>query len=286
MHNELDMLRRALAEGSISKAELQARLTVIIEEAYQRLPVDAAFIADCESLLQTVITGSTDASPSIAVDCWKTLRANTQVPASHWLGWKGRLALVATVCLLLFVLQELTFDRTWVGGRSAYGGSTYIIGTHRMQGGLSANAKETRPDVEYQQLSTANWEELVAFLGYEPPRVDVSDFDLSSYTAYRDDTSSSSCQSYSQLSAGRSLNIQIHDYDDVKTIAFSISQVRPGEYVTLSDGTEVYMAEAAPLGSGQTCYFVIWLDGTRIYHISGTLPQAELLAIADALCRQ
>ena len=286
MHNELDMLRRALAEGEISKAELQSRLTVIIEEAYQRLPVDAAFIAHCESLLQSVITGSADASPSIAVDCWKTLRANTQVRASHWLGWKGRLALVATVCLLLFVLQELTFDRTWVGGRSAYGGSTYIIGTHRMQGGLSANAKETRPDVEYQQLSTANWEELVAFLGYEPPRVDVSDFDLSSYTAYRDDTSSSSCQSYSQLSAGRSLNIQIHDYDDVKTIAFSISQVRPGEYVTLSDGTEVYMAEAAPLGSNQTNFFVIWLDGTRIYHISGTLPQAELLAIADALCRR
>ena len=294
MRNELDMLRRALAEGSISKAALQARLTAIIEEAYQRLPVDTAFIADCESLLQTVITGAADASPSIAVDCWKMLRLNTRTRNSLSLGWKGRFALVAAACLIVFGLLELNFNRTWVGGKSAYGGSTYIIGTHRMPGGLSAaTAKEwAEYNEEWEDLNTQSWEELVAFLGYEPPTVDVTVFGLPSNGSYYgnvSESSISSSQSYSSCAPDgtlRSLRISVYDYASSDKIGFSFSQIRPGKYVTLSDGTKVYVSTQymwMPQGQ-ETELSVTWLDGLRIYRLIGSLTEADMLAVAEMLC--
>ena len=295
MRNELDMLRRTLADGSISKAELQARLTAIIEEAYQRLPVDTAFIADCESLLQTVITGDAASSPSVAVDCWKTIRLNTRTRTSLSLGWKGRFALVAAACLMVFILLERNFDRTWVGGKSAYGGSTYIIGTHRMPGGLSAaTAKEwVEYDEEWEDLNTQSWEELVAFLGYEPPTVDVTAFGLPSNGSYYGNVSESSIcssQSYSSYTnnALRSLSIGVYDYTALDEIGFSFSQIRPGKYVTLSDGTKVYVSTQymwTPQGQ-ETELSVTWLDGLRIYHLIGSLTEAEMLSVAEKLCGQ
>lgn len=295
MRNELDMLRQALADGTISKEELQDRLKAVIEEAYQRLPVDAAFIADCESLLQTVITGDATASPSIAVDCWKTIRANTRTRESFSLGWKTRLAVVAAAFVLLFGLLELNFDRTWLGGKSAYGGSTYIIGNHRMYGGLSAAvAKEWVYDDEWQELNTQSWEEFVAFLGYEPPTVDVAALDLSANGYYYGNVSESSLyssQSYlSNTYDGtlRSLTITIIDYAAPEHVGFSFSQIRPGKNVKLSDGTEVYVAAQyawSPHGV-QNIISVTWLDGTRIYHLTGESTEAEMLAVAEALCGQ
>lgn len=295
MRNEVDMLRHALADGSISKAALQARLTAIIEEAYQRLPVDRAFIADCESLLQTVITGDAAASPSVAVACWKTIRLNTRTRESRALGWKERFALVAAACLMAFVLLERNFDRTWVGGKSAYGGSTYIIGTHRMPGGLSAaTAKESAEyDEEWEDLNTRSWEELVDFLGYEPPTVDVTAFGLPSNGSYYgnvSESSISSSQSYSSYTnnAMRSLSIGVYDYTSLDEIGFSFSQIRPGKYVTLSGGTKVYVSTQymwTPQGQ-ETELSVTWLDGLRIYHIIGSLTETELLRVAEELCHQ
>ncbi len=296
MRNELDMLHQALADGTISKAALQARLTVIIEEAYLRLPVDAGFIAECESLLQTVITGDASPAPSIAVDCWKTVRANTRTRKSISIGWKMRFVIVAAALVLLIGLRELSFDRTWVGGQSAYGGTTYMIGTHRMEGGLSAaTAKEsTVYEDDWTDLNTQNWDEFVAFLGYEPPTVDVAAFGLSgsgSYYANVSDSSRDSSQSYRSSSydaALRSLTITIIDYAAPEYIGFSFSQIRPGKNVRLSDGTEVYVAAQYAWNADevQIRNSVTWLDGMRVYHLTGDGPEAELLAVAEALCRQ
>lgn len=296
MHNELDMLRRALADGSISKAELQARLTAIIEDAYQRLPVDAAFIADCETLLQTVITGDAAVSSSIALDCWKTIHLNTRTRESVSLGWKGRFALVAAACLIVFGLLELNFGHTWVGGISAYGGSTYIIGTHRMHGGLSAaTAREwVEYDEEWKDLNTQSWEELVSFLGYEPPTVDVAAFGLPSNGSYYGNVSESSLyssQSYSSYTSDgtlRSLYIDIHDYTAPDKMGFSFSQIRPGKYVRLSDGTKVYVSTQyrwTPQDR-EIILSVTWLDDLRIYHLIGSLTEDEMLAVAEKLCGQ
>ncbi len=295
MRNELDMLRHALSDGSISKAELQARLTAIIEEAYQRLPVDAAFIADCESLLQTVITGDAAPAPSITADCWRTIRCHTRTRTSLPLGWKGRLAVIAAACLVVFCLLERNFDRTWLGGKSAYGGSTYIIGTHRMSGGLSAaTAKEWEEyDEEWEDLNTQSWEELVAFLGYAPPTVDVTAFGLPSMGSYYgniSESSISSSQSYSSYADNelRSLRISVYDYASSDKIGFSFSQIHPGKYVILSDGTKVYVSTQymwTPQGQ-ETELSVTWLDGLRIYRLIGSLTEAEMLSAAEELCKQ
>ncbi len=294
MRNELDMLRQALTDGAISKTELQSRLTTIIEEAYQHLPVDAAFIDDCESLLQTVITGDAASAPSIAVDCWKTIRDNTCTRKSLALGWKARLAIVAAVFVLLVGLRELCFDRTWLGGRSAYGGSTYIIGTHRLEGGLSAaTAKEwVEYDENWEELNTQSWEELVAFLGYAPPTVDVTALGLSANGFYYGNISDSSrytsqsYRSYTNDGALRSLSITILDYTAPEHIGFSFSQIRPGKNVRLSDGTEVYVTAQymwTPRDV-QSIICISWLDGTRVYYLNGGLTEAEMLAVAEELC--
>lgn len=296
MRNELDMLRQMLADGSISKEELQARLTVIIDAAYQRLPVDAAFIADCESLLQTIITGDTASSPSIAADCWRTVRANSRTRNSVSMGWKARFAIVAAVFLLLICLRELSFDRTWVGGRSAFGGTTYIIGTHRMEGGLSAaTAKEsTVYEEDWADLNTQSWDEFVAFLGYVPPTVNLPAFGLSasgSYYANVSDSSLYSSQFYRSSTydaALRSLTITVIDYAAPEHIGFSFSQIHPGRNVKLSDGTEVYVTTQYAWGPDgvQSMISVTWLDGTRLCHLTGDGPEAEMLAVAEALCGQ
>lgn len=295
MRNELDMLRQGLADGSISKEALQNRLTAIIEEAYQRLPVDTAFIADCESLLQTIITGNFSTAPSIAVDCWKTIRTNTRTQKSASLGWKARFAIIAAAFVLLIGLQWFCFGRTWLGGKSAYGGTTYVIGTHRADGGLSAAvAREWVYDGERQELNTQSWEELTSFLGYEPPTVDVAAFGLNPdgyYYADKSDSDCSSHQSYSTYYADntvRWLNIVIIDYVTRDRIAFSFSQLRPGKNVALPDGTEVYVTTVwsgmSPVDKRGIS--VTWLDGTRVYHLIGGLTEQEMLAAAEELCRQ
>lgn len=295
MCNELDMLRQGLTDGTISKAELQNRLTTIIDEAYQRLPVDTAFIADCESLLQTIITGDASTAPSIAVDCWKTIRTNTRTQKSASLGWKARFAIIAAAFVLLIGLQWFCFGRTWLGGKSAYGGTTYVIGTHRADGGLSAAvAREWVYDGERQEQNTQSWEELTSFLGYEPPTVDVAAFGLNPNGYYYADKSNSDCsshQSYSVYCADgtvRWLDIAVIDYVTPDRIAFSFSQLHPGKNVTLPDGTEVYVTTVwsgmSPVDKRGIS--VTWLDGTRVYHLIGGLSEQEMLAAAEELCRQ
>jgi len=295
MRNELDMLRQSLADGTISKETLQNRLTAIIEEAYQRLPVDTAFIADCESLLQTIITGNASTAPSIAVDCWKTIRTNTRTHKSASLSWKARFSIMAAAFVLLIGLQWFFFGRTWLGGKSAYGGTTYIIGTHRMDSGLSAAiANEWAYDDERRELNTQSWEELTSFLGYEPPTVNVSAFGLNPNGYYYGSVSKSDCsshQSYSTCYADntvRWLDIAVIDYVTPDKIGFSFSQLRPGKNVTLPDGTEVYVATVwngmSPVDKRGIS--VTWLDGTRVYHLIGGLTEQEMLAAAEELCRQ
>lgn len=295
MRNELDMLRQGLADGTIGKEALQNRLTAIIEEAYQRLPVDTAFIADCESLLQTVITGDATTAPSIAVDCWKTLRTNTRTQKSASLSWKARFAIIAAAFTLIISLQWFYFGRTWLGGKSAYGGTTYIISNHRMDGGLSAAvAKEWVYDGERQELNTQSWEELTSFLGYEPPTVDVAAFGLNPDGYYYADKSNSDCSSHQSYSVCcvdntvRWLDIVIIDYATPDRIAFSFSQLRPGKNVTLPDGTEVYVTTVwsgmSPVDKRGIS--VTWLDGMRVYHLIGGLSEHEMLAAAEELCKQ
>lgn len=295
MRNELDMLHQGLADGTISKETLQNRLTAIIEEAYQCLPVDTAFIADCESLLQTIITGNASTVPSIVADCWETIRTNTHTQKSASLSWKARFAIVAAAFVLLIGLQWFCFGRTWLGGKSAYGGTTYIIGTHRMDSGLSAAiAKEWVYDDERRELNTQNWAELTAFLGYEPPTVDVAAFGLNPNGYYYADVSNSDCsshQSYSVYYADgtvRWLDIIIIDYITPDRIGLSFSQIRPGKNVTLPDGTEVYVTTVwsgmSPVDKRGIS--VTWLDGTRVYHLIGGLAESEMLVVAEELCRQ
>ena len=104
------------------------------------------------------------------------------------------------------------------------------------------------------------------------------------------ESSISSSQSYSSYTnnAMRSLSIGVYDYTALDAIGFSFSQIRPGKYVTLSGGIKVYVSTQymwTPQGQ-ETELSVTWLDGLRIYHIIGSLTEAELLRVAEELCHQ
>ena len=162
-----------------------------------------------------------------------------------------------------------------------------------MPSGLSAaTAKEwVEYDEEWEDLNTQSWEELVAFLGSEPPTVDVTAFGLPSKGSYYGNVSESSIcssQSYSSYTNNtlRSLSIGVYDYTAIDEIGFSFSQIHPGKYVTLSDGTKVYVSTQymwTPQGQ-ESELSVTWLDGLRLYHLIGSLTEAEILWVAEELC--
>lgn len=292
VQNEFEQLRDALSNGTISKADMEARLTALIEEAYGRSPVDAAFIAACEALLQAVITGDAAPQPSVTQACRRVIRENSRSATPAPVRRAGRCAAAAAVLIALFCLGALLPDRQWIAGDSTPDGSAYVIRSHRLDAGfVSASAIEYIDDGSALQLTTQSRDELTACLGFDPPVVDAAALGLNpqgQYDVFTSETSRTVIQSYSSAGAGgdfRFLTITMIDYASPGNVLFAIQQSRPGKNVTLDGGQEVYVAVYAiekPLEEAR-CISVTWMDGTRLYHLSGSLDEADMMDAAQAI---
>lgn len=292
MRNELEQLRSALSEGKITKAGMQSRLSMLIEDAYMQVPVDEEYIAACENLLKTLMTGEYEPLPSVAGECRRVIRENSRIVHPVCLHWAGRFAAVAAVLIVLFCLGESLLDHRWISGNSMPDGETYVIRQHHLDAGfVSASAIEYIDDGSAVQFSAQSRDELVSYLGFEPPMIAAAELGLNAegqYDVFTSEASRTIIQTYSNAGTGgefRWLTVAIIDYAAPDNVLFAFQQSRPGKTVRLDSGREVYVASYAsgkPLEE-HACVSVTWMDGTSVYHLSGVLSEAEMLVIANLL---
>lgn len=292
MRNELKQLRAALSEGRITKADMQSRLSALIEEAYMQPTVDEEYIAACENLLKTLLTGEHEPLPSVAGECRRAIRENSRIVHSGSLHWAGRFAAVAAVLIVLFCFGEFLLDHRWISGNSTPDGGTYVIRQHQLDAGfVSASAIEYIDDGSAVQFSAQSRDELVSYLGFEPPMIAAAELGLNAegqYDVFTSETSRTIIQTYSNAGTGgefRWLTVAIIDYAAPDNVLFAFQQSRPGKTVRLDSGREVYAASYAsgkPLEE-RVCVSVTWMDGTRVYHLSGVLSEAEMMQAAQMM---
>ncbi|MBQ8616038.1 MAG: hypothetical protein IJ418_00870 [Clostridia bacterium] len=290
MLNELEQLRAALSEGKITKADMQSRLSVLVEDAYMQSPVDEEYIAACENLLKTLMTGERELLTSVSRDCQKVIRENSHIVRPVPLRGAGRFAAVAAVLVLLFCLGEFALDHAWISGNSTTDGETYVIRQHHLDAGfVSASAIEYIDDGSAVQFSTQSQDELVSYLGFEPPLIDAAELGLNAegqYDVFTSESSRTIIQTYSNAGTGgefRWLTIAIIDYAAPDNVLFAFQQSRPGKTTRLDSGLEVYVASCAsgkPLEE-QACVSVTWMEEARVYHVSGVLDEEQMLEIVE-----
>lgn len=294
MPNELERLREEMLSGRISTADLQSNLEIMIEEAYLRTPVDAAFISSCEALLQTVITGEYAPPPSITADCQRIIRQNTYVSKSTNLNWTGRLVAMAALLIAIVCIGEFIIDREWIAGNTTPDGSTYVIRSYEIDTGfISASAIDYIADEDAVQFSTQEWSELTEHLGYEPAMIDASALGLhpqGQYDVFTGAQSRTLIMGYSNAGTGAAfqyVNCVIVDYFRQEDVLFAFRQNTEGRTVTIA-GQEAYLSAYTveqPLGS-QNRISITWMKETQLFHLTGNLSEEQIIMSAESIIRQ
>lgn len=291
MPNVLEKLREEMLSGRVSRADLQSRLEIMIEEAYLCVPVDAAFISSCEALLQTVITGKYAPQPSIIADSQRIIRQNTRISKVASLNWAGRLAAVAAILIAIVCIGEYVIDRGWIAGTTTPDGSTYIIRSYEIDTGfISASAIDYIADKDAERFSTQEWSELTEYLGYEPAVIDVSAFGLhpqGQYDVFTGTQSRTLIMGYSNAGTGAAfqyVNCVIVDYRKQEDVLFAFQQNAEGRTVTIA-GQEAYLSAYTveqPL-ENQNHTSITWMKGTQLFHLTGNLSEEQLIVTAEMI---
>lgn len=294
MPHELVKLREEMTSGRISRADLQARLEIMIEEAYLHAPVDAAFISSCETLLQTVITGEYAPQPSITEDCQRIIRQNTHISKPTTLNWTGRLVAMAALLIAIVFIGEFVIDREWIAGTTTPDGGTYVIRSYEIDTGfISASAIDYIADEDAVRFSTQEWSELTDYLGYEPAMINVSALGLhpqGQYDVFTGMQSRTLIMGYSNAGTGTAfqyVNCVIVDYFRQEDVLFAFQQNAEGRTVNVA-GQKVYLSTYTveqPLES-QNCISITWMQGTQLFHLTGNLSEEKLIMTAEMIILQ
>lgn len=292
---ELNRLRQGLLDGAFTPGDLERRVSTLIEDAYQRSPVDVAYISACEALLRTVATGRAQTPSSVVQPCREAIRRHSRIAKGTGLGWRGRFVLAAAVLAAILCLGEFLDGRQWVGGESLWGGGTYLISQHTLETGLpdAAADADRHESAEPTEFRTQSVQALTEHLGFTPPMIDAQVLGLTRFCLYQVFHSESSVQIimlYGGADSGQgspSMTVSLTDYASEEDVFCAFSQSGPGRYVRIA-GQTVYLAEHAGSRSNRVdaSQSATWVDGLRVARVITNAGEEALLTAVEMLLMQ
>lgn len=222
---KLEAIKAAIANGTLTKEEIYARLNQAISEEYQKEPQDwdDDFILFCEQILYEMRTGIPYVSRK--EECKQALKnrlnkEEQQSTTSSRVITRGLLMAGALMVVLFGV--EILFNREWLSGNSTQDEQQYIISGQKIDPNIVGEGQADDSTTEPQSITTTNLDEAIGVLGFTPamPQWIPDGWELFSYYVAKNQSSKWFIVTYQKPGQEYSLIYQIAYYRDAEQ-AFS-----------------------------------------------------------------
>ncbi len=278
---KLQAIKDTIENGTLTKEEINRRLTYAISEEYQKEPSerDKQFILACEEILYEIHTGTPYVSRREAYKqtLIERLETKTGEHTKYSMRVMWRTALVTCALFILLVTAEILLHHEWLEGNSTVDEQQYIISGKEID-------PNTVPDGVADEKSntisihTTDMGEIKELLGFLPPipSVKIEGWSSSGYSAVVSASSKSFSATYVNSSNQNELLFNVRYYADVESAQNWMEQNQQGEILRLA-GKEIYF------GVNYDNSICTWSEGPVCYSLFGPIPQEELMMIIISL---
>lgn len=274
---KLQAIKDAIKNGTLTKEEINKRLTYAISEEYQKNPTDrdAQFILACETILYEMHTGKPYVSRKEVYHQALLEKAENKAAGktkrTPQVAW--RIAIATCTLFVLIIAADVLLQREWLEGTSTENEQQYVVsGNETDLDTLSSGVADAIPTT--QSLQTTDFEEVKEMLGFVPEMISVplQGWSLEYYSVVVSPSNRTFSATYANAAYENAFLFSIKYYIDTENAQNWIEQNKQGELITI-DNKEVYFAENL---DNSVCF---WSSGSTCYSLFGPMSQKQLIPI-------
>lgn len=279
---KLEAIRKAIADGTLTKEEISKRLTDVIHTENEKQPDerDTDFVMACQTILYEMHTGHPYASrKEESKRELKNRFKNEEQQSTTSSPVIMRSLLVASVLMVVLFGVEILFNREWLSGNSTQDEQQYIISGQTIDPGLVDEGKADDSMTDPQSITTTNLDEAVEALGFVPvmPQWIPDGWELLPYYASKTASSERFVATYAHDEQDYNLVYQTVYYYDAERASAAFEQNRTGEEIDLANGKTVYISENF---NDTTC---VWYESLACYSLAGPENTDTIIKIIESI---
>lgn len=278
---KLQAIRDAMETGTLTKEEINRRLTHAISEEYQKEVADrdSRYILACEKTLFEMHTGKPYVSPKeVSQQALLKKLENETVEKENRTPRVARRIVIAVCTLLVLILAaDVSLYRERLEGTSTENEQQFVVSGEIVDlEALSSGVADSVPTA--QSLQTTDFKEVKKLLGFAPEMINSSlpGWSLNYYSVVISPSSSSFTATYVNDAYENAFLFSIKYYNDLENAQNWIEQNQQGRMINI-DNKEVYFAENL---DNSICF---WSSGSTCYSLFGPLSQKQLISIITSI---
>ena len=278
---KLKAIKAAIANGSLTKEEINKRLTYAIHKENEKRPKerDTDFMMACETILYEMHTGQPYVSRREESKQALKIRLNHVIPQKAASSRIIKRVLVVTGALVIIVLGlEILLHRQWLEGIQSPDEQQYVITGQELDPGLVDEGLADNAG-QPQTITTTDLNEAVNMLGYTPlmPTWLPERWTVESYYVRNASATIFRIQ-YQSAQGDELLRFGATVYPDIERALLEFEQAKSGTE-TLCNGWSVYITQNVG-----KC-IVVWQTDTTCYSLTGPITSDEAIQMINSIQR-
>ena len=276
---KLKAIKAAIADGSLTKEEINKRLTYAIHKENEKRPEerDTDFMMACETILYEMRTGHPYVSRREESKQALKIRLDHEIPHKAASSRIIKRVLLATGALVIIVLGlEILLHHQWLEGVQSPDEQQYVITGQELDPGLVDEGLADNAG-QSQTITTIDLDEAVNMLGYTPlmPTWLPEGWNVESYYVRIASTTIFRIQYQNEEEL---LRFGITIYPNVERASLEFEQAKSGTEI-LCNGWNVYIAQNV-----DRCV-VVWRVDTSVYSLTGPVTSDEAIQMINSIQR-
>lgn len=285
--NQLKAIKQAILDGRLTHAQICDVLAREIEKELQKSAeeVDIEYLTACQALMKSLHPQEAVQVESHAEHNFEAIQTKLQKKKYDFHKGNKLVArsILAAVCLMVMLLgADILFTKRRINVSYSSDQEQVIYeGKVVRPGGSEAAGADSQTDA-VQELTTRNWNEVVAFLGYEPemPTWLPDGWKLNEYYCAVFENFSVFDVTYTHQNSTEYLAYTIERYYGSEPLHGIFEQDRIGREVVSATGQQLYIS------SNTGSSLVIWHDNTIINCITGPVAADELIKMTESIKKE
>lgn len=278
---QIEAIRQSISNGDLTAQQIHdvmlAEITTELSKPQEEVDID--YVNACQALLIELNSPRAAVTPSHYEQNLTAVRKKLQprfsfAPHTIW----GRF--VTVLCLIVLITTAgLLMPEGWIITHQSEDEGQYIMQGVETPAGLRsvAEAGPSFSNIGYHR--TVSWKEAVTILGGIPhvPTWMPSDWSVYEYGLELSNVLSSFTVTYQNDTTGASIVYETTVYFALDQMTEIVEQNEKGEYVTITNGTQIYIS------SNFDYISATWNTNNTSYFLGGSITEEQLVRIIESI---
>lgn len=281
---QLEAIKQAVLDGRLTHAQICDVLAGEIVKELQKSAeeVDIEYVTACQALMASLhpkeaVQAESHAEHNLAAILTKLWKKKDDVRKGKKLAVRS---IFAAACLLVVLWgADILLTKRQINVSYSSDQEQFIYDGRVTRPGVSEIAGADVQADAVQELTTKHWNEVVAFLGYEPemPTWFPDGWMLNEYYCAIFESFSIFDVTYSHQDSTEYLAYTVERYDGSEPLHGTFEQDRIGREVVSATGQQLYIS------SNTGSSLVVWHDDSHINSMTGPVAANDLIHMIDSI---